>query len=146
MSHPFDQSFPRLQLTGYTITSPADRRYNCIAWAAGDQTRWWWPDASECGHWPDGVAREWTTSAFIAAFATLGYAPCSSSELEQGVEKIALYVSNGRPTHAARQLPDGTWTSKCGRAEDIRHALGGLSGEVYGEPTVFLSRPRRASE
>ena len=142
MSHPFETSFPRLPVDGYAITSPPDRRYNCIAWAAGDQTRWWWPDASECGYWPESVSREWTTSAFIAAFATLGYAVCETSELADGVEKVALYVANGRPTHAARQLADGQWTSKCGRAEDIRHALQSLAGEFYGEPTMFLARQR----
>lgn len=142
MSQFLDASFPQLTLDGYAITSPPDRRYNCIAWAVGDQTRWWWPDASECGYWPDSVAREWTTSAFIAAFATLGYAVCESSKVDGDVEKVALYVANGRPTHAARQLPDGAWTSKCGRAEDIRHALNGLCGDVYGEPTLFLARRR----
>ena len=145
MSHSLETGFPQLLLDGYAITSPPDRRYNCIAWAAGDQTRWWWPDASECGYWPDGVAREWTTSAFIAAFATLGYVACESGELEDGVEKVALYVANGRATHAARQLAEGAWTSKCGRAEDIRHALNGLAGNVYGEPTIFLTRQRLPS-
>ena len=142
MSHPFEISFPRLPVDGYAITSPPDRRYNCIAWAAGDQTRWWWPDASECGYWPESLSREWTTSAFIAAFATLGYAVCETGELADGVEKVALYVANGRPTHAARQLDDGAWSSKCGRAEDIRHVLTSLAGEIYGEPTIFLARPR----
>ena len=142
MSHAFEANFPRLLEDGYAITSPPDRRYNCIAWAAGDQTRWWWPDASECGYWPEGVSREWTTSAFIAALATLGYAVCATSELTDGVEKVALYVANGRPTHAARQLADGQWTSKCGRAEDIRHVLQSLAGDVYGEPMIFLARQR----
>ena len=144
MSDSIETSFPRLPVDGYAITSPPDRRYNCIAWAAGDQTRWWWPDASECGYWPESASREWTTSAFIAAFATLGYAVCETSELADGVEKIALYVANGRPTHAARQLADGQWTSKCGRAEDIRHPLQSLAGEVYGEPTIVLARQRSA--
>lgn len=144
MSHVFDISFPRLPVDGYAITSPRDRRYNCIAWAAGDQTRWWWPDASDCGYWPESVSRDWTTSAFVAAFATLGYAVCETSELADGIEKVALYVANGRPTHAVRQFANGQWTSKCGRAEDIRHSLQSLSGEVYGEPTIFLARQRPA--
>ncbi len=37
-------------------------------------------------------------------------------------EKIAIYVdTDGVPTHAARQLPDGSWTSKLGDWEDIQH-------------------------
>ena len=96
MSRPFDQSFPQLPATGYAITSPPDRHYNCIAWAAEDQSRWWWPDLAECGFWPDGVPREWTTAAFVQAFATLGYALASSNDLEDAIEKVALYVANGR--------------------------------------------------
>jgi len=31
-----EQLFPGLQITPYLVTSPRDRKYNCIAWAAGD--------------------------------------------------------------------------------------------------------------
>lgn len=146
MSQPFERNFPQLAAQGYEITSPPDRRYNCIAWAAGDQTRWWWPDLGECGFWPENAPRELSLVAFIAAFASVGYARCATGNSEAGLEKLALYVLNGRPTHAARQLADGWWTSKCGRSEDIRHTLEGLTGDLYGEPEVFLSRPRLTSE
>ena len=142
MNPSLEQHFPRLETLGYALTSPKDRRYNCIAWAAADQNRWWWPDSSECAYWPEGVPRELTNAAFIAAFATLGYASCPTSDLEPQVEKVALYVLDGRITHAARQLPNGSWTSKCGRAEDIQHSLEGLAGNLYGEPTCFLARHR----
>ncbi len=142
MSQHFETSFPRLNDQGFAITSPADRHYNCIAWAAGDQTRWWWPDLGDSGFWPDGVVREFSVIAFVAAFKSLGYVRCATSDLQEGTERVALYVANGRPAHAARQLADGSWTSKCGRSEDIRHTLEGLAGDVYGEPTIFLSRPR----
>src|SRR5207244_363796 len=36
--------FPGLRGTSYRITSPPDSAYNCVAWAAGDQASWWWPD------------------------------------------------------------------------------------------------------
>ena len=29
--------------TGYRITSPITRSYNCFAWAAGEDDRWWNP-------------------------------------------------------------------------------------------------------
>lgn len=73
---------------------------------------------------------------------------CSWRTLQWGERWIKMpmapgcTVANGRPAHAARQLADGSWTSKCGRSEDIRHTLEGLAGDVYGEPTIFLSRPR----
>ena len=76
-----------------------------------------------------------------AAFAAVGYAVCLNGELKAGVEKIVLYVKEDRPTHAARQLPDGWWTSKLGQEADIEHDTPEtVGGGIYGEPNVFLSR------
>ena len=58
--------FPGLSGSGYVITSPADDRYNGIAWAAQDTGRWWWP--ADDSDWPEGVPREGTIGAFIAAY------------------------------------------------------------------------------
>jgi len=80
---------------------------------------WWWPAPGR--YWPAAAPREETLAAFLAAFATLGYAPCASADPEPGVVKIALYAVAGTPTHAARQLPDGRWTSKLGPSIDITH-------------------------
>src|SRR5436190_564427 len=78
----------------------------------------------EPDHWPPGVSNEERVAAFVAAFATLGYAPCTGEELEQGYEKVALYATaDGITRHAARQLADGRWTRKLGRGVDIEHAL-----------------------
>ena len=69
---------------------------------------------------------------------------CSDSSLEAGYEKIAIYVKDGIPTHAARQLGDGRWTSKLGKYEDIEHdSLDALNGDGYGEygrVALFMSR------
>jgi hypothetical protein len=129
--------FPGLATTLFRVTSPPDRIYNCIAWAAGDTTDWWWPLES----WPTGVARDQTLAAFTAAFATLGYQLCSGEELEDGSEKLALFAdSAGLPTHAARQLPNGRWTSKLGESEDIEHELRALEGDIYGTVVLVLKR------
>ncbi len=54
----YDREFPNLRAAGWTRTSePAN--YNCIAFAAGDTSRYWWPnpfypDASD-SYWPDGA-------------------------------------------------------------------------------------------
>jgi hypothetical protein len=70
-----------------------------------------------------------TLETFQAAFATLGYAVCGSEDLAPGTEKIALFTdSAGVPTHAARQLANGRWTSKIGKLEDIEHDLHDLEG------------------
>jgi hypothetical protein len=89
------------------------------------------------------VPREETLDAFVAALATRGFLPCPSHALEQGLEKIALFAAGRVPTHAARQLANGWWTSKLGSNFDIDHAtVEGVVSGVYGDPMVFLSIKR----
>jgi hypothetical protein len=136
---------PNLHAHNHTITSPAATRYNCIAWAAGSVSQWWWPIGRY--FWPPNVPREETLDAFIRAYGTLGFIECADDSAEPGIEKIALYAvrhSDGTllPTHAARQLLNGAWTSKLGPLEDIEHASPqDVSGPCYGEPVRFLRRP-----
>ncbi|MGH7498113.1 MAG: DUF7689 domain-containing protein, partial [Gemmatimonadales bacterium] len=127
----------------YSLTSAADPDYNCIAWAAGDSQRVWWPAPSPYAYWPPNVSLKEAVDAFAAAFATLGYSPCPDGSVEAGYEKVAIFVSkDGKPTHAARQLPGGTWTSKLGKGgEDISHSLYGLEGGAYGDVALHMKRP-----
>src|SRR5258706_10101517 len=106
--------FPGLGVGGAAITSVQTTRYNCIAWVAKDTRRWWWPLKSPQAFWPSGLERQVTLEAFEAAFNGLGYARCSDESLEPRLEKIAFFAKDGVPTHGARQLPDGLWTSKLG--------------------------------
>jgi hypothetical protein len=141
-------AFPGLRGTGYQVTSPPDETYNCIAWAAGDTTDWWWPDEPDnldSSHWPAGTPRMETLEAFRGAFAALGYAVCDDDQLEAGYEKVALFALAGVPKHAARQLPGGRWTSKLGPMEDIEHALHDLTGMVYGSVVLVMKRPLPAT-
>jgi hypothetical protein len=140
--------FPNLTRGEYEVTSPETADYNCIAHAADKNDNWWWPDGPP-SYWPDGHDKAETLDAFVNAYATLGFVNDGnqSYELEVGIEKIAIYVDgHGVPTHAARQLTDGTWTSKLGEWEDIRHKTlramedrGGL-GLGYGKVALILSR------
>jgi hypothetical protein len=134
--------FPKLMEKGFAVTSPFNEEYNCIAFAAGDVTRWWWPGGGTGHYWPTpGEAA--TLDAFQRAFRALGYEVCADGDFVPGVEKIAIFVSpNGTPTHAARQLPDGAWTSKLGMDVDIRHnAADGVEGDIYGRIACYMSRP-----
>jgi len=143
MSERLQAAFPGLGTTSFQITSPPDFNYNCIAWAAGVVSDWWWPigDARET-YWPEGPERQITLDAFIAAFQTLGYAACGNDSLEAGFEKIAIFTDpNRKPTHAARQLPNGRWTSKLGYSEDIEHELRALEGAIYGSVVLFMRKP-----
>ena len=135
---------PNLNSGNHRITSPRKNRYNCIAWAANVDTQWWWPTRK--GFWPPGIPREETLSAFLAAFATLGYEECRNGSLEHGYEKVALYARRNEnndlvPTHAARQLRDGRWTSKLGSQEDIEHLeVENVNGPSYGSAVKFMRR------
>jgi hypothetical protein len=143
---PLHDVFPGLRGTVYRVTSPADPDYNCIAWAAGVTDDWWWPHPEPRAFWPPGVSRGATITAFEEAFAWLGYAPCEAQEPEVGYEKVALYATaDGRPTHMARQLPDGQWTSKLGEQVDLEHELHALAGDLYGAVVRILRRARPAS-
>lgn len=137
------KSFPRLRQTRFLITSPETPFYNCIAWAAGDSDRWWWP-SPKGGYWPPGVPRTETIDSFIAAFATRGFEQCADGDFEPGFEKVAIYAdAEGKPTHAAKQTGKrgASWSSKLGRLEDVQHSLFGLEGGIYGTATVFMRRP-----
>ncbi|MBI4833756.1 MAG: hypothetical protein HY811_02895 [Planctomycetes bacterium] len=120
------------------ITSPETAEYNCIAWAAEENTRWWEPDPMDLYYWPDNIPRELTLEAFREAYKTLGYERCYDANLEERFQKIAIYIKNKRPTHAARQLNNGNWTSKLGPSFDIEHEfIKNWSGVIYwldGEP------------
>ena len=93
-------------------------------------------------YWPPTAPREETLDAFIGAFAVVGFEQCLRGDHELGQEKVALFAdASGRPTHVAKQLADGRWTSKMGKLEDITHdRLTGVQGSTYGWPVVFLRR------
>jgi len=123
MARSWDQGdFPNLVDGTYVCTSQLDTRYNCIAWAANDKKHWWEPTVHQDGvriFWPPYATWDTTVEAYAEAFAWFGYVLWSNDgSLEPGWEKIALYgtIENGRreAQHAARQLPDGRWTSKLG--------------------------------
>ncbi len=142
LRRPLLDNFPALRPENLCITSERTSAYNCIAWAADDSGKWWWP--AKFYWWPNDIPREHTLDAFTRLYRRLGYEICDNGRLESGAEKIVIYCSNGLPTHAARQLPDGTWTSKLGRSEDIIHrSPHDLSGSEYGKPERFMKRTRK---
>jgi hypothetical protein len=145
------RAFPALQASVHGKTSEKDQKYNCIAFAAGDVSRWWdpipqqgwFPPAGKTYYWPPGLPlNDRSIANYVNAFGTLGYTTAMDASLEPGKEKVAIYSLNGQVLHAARQLPDGTWTSKLGGEEDIMHAdLAVLETMRYGLVTVVLERP-----
>jgi hypothetical protein len=167
--HDLEQIFPKLAAAGYRKTSektgrpPKPGAYNCIAWAAADSRIWWWPNSLDA-YWPPWCMKpEVTVACFVSTFRWLGYGLCKNSYLERGYEKVALYaihksykrmpipvdwkqLADWIPTHMARQLPDGSWTSKCGGDEDITHfTLDALERHGlwwnYGCDVLYMKRP-----
>ena len=97
-------------------------------------------------YWPPEAPNEETLSAFVAAYATVGYSLCQDGKQEEGFEKIAIYAdpSTGTPTHAAHQLVDGRWESKLGSCVDIQHdLLSELTESRYGDVVCYMKRPIR---
>jgi hypothetical protein len=135
-----EREFLKLRDERYLVTSDSTDEYNCIAWAANDSERWWWPHPD--AYWPIGIPRIETLDNFIRAFQTLGYEPCEDGALEAGYTKVAIYLnSQGRPTHMARQLPSDGWTSKLGEAWDIEHqTVQGVEGNSYGRVGQYLKK------
>jgi len=134
--------FPKITKKNHSVKSDQSPQYNCIAFAADETNRKWWPILLPDAFWPAGVPYTETPDSFIAAFATLGYAVCTDDQYVEGVEKVALYTSGGRVKHAAKLIGPDRWASKLGQQEDIHHKKGAVAGGIYGEPTVYMSRPR----
>ena len=66
---------------------------------------------------------------------------CAATDWERGFEKVAIFADDqGFPSHAA-QLPNGRWTSKLGKLEDIEHEILALVGVEYGSVAVVMRRP-----
>ncbi len=120
------------------ITSPCTRDYNCIAWAAEDDVRWWWPHPLGFSYWPFYPAGVPSIENFISAYATLGYERCEHERLESGFKKIAVYWDEAHEvTHAARQLESGLWTSKLGESFDIQHPFIAVWEDIRCGDQVF---------
>ena len=140
--------FPKLKESGCTPKSDPDEQYNCIAWAAGEDHRWWEP--CEGRHWPLPATGSWSDysiDSLAAAYAEFGFVECEE-ELkkaclhEPGIQKVALFGRSGEFLHAARQLKHGEWTSKLGPDDDIRHSLAdGVEGGTFGNLEKVMKRP-----
>jgi hypothetical protein len=132
-------NFPRLTPTNHLEIGPATPRYNCVAWAAEDTTRWWQPGV----HWlpADWPGNDFGLGALERVFRELGYEDATDDALEPGYLKVALYGMGFLYTHAARQVPSGWWTSKLGKGIVIEHETPEVvAGGVYGEVMQIMKR------
>jgi hypothetical protein len=82
----------------------------------------------------------WILEAFIELFRSVNYECCDTSVPENSFEKIAIYMLDNIPTHAARQLPNGKWTSKLGSGIDEHDTPDCLNGPIYGKSAIIIKR------
>jgi hypothetical protein len=136
--------FPNSLHDNFYKTSEQTWDYNCIAWAYGINNKWLWPIRSSFlpnAYWPPTIPAIVHINSFIELFKEIGYEVCDNDQLENGFEKVAIFEKNNTPTHAAKQLPDGLWSSKLGPFFDATHTLNCTDGGEYGQATVFMRRP-----
>jgi type VI secretion system secreted protein VgrG len=130
------RDFPRLGRS-YALLAPSTRTYNCIAWSLGITDRWVWPGAN--------------VSDFDGLYGRQGYRRLGNLNYrtQPGVDKLVLYAKRKADgswecTHAARQMANGTWTSKLGALPLIGHRTpGDVSGPSYGVPIAVYVRSAR---
>lgn len=134
-----EDEFPNLNDIGYRVTSDESTLYNCVAYAADDMTRKW--DYFPPHYWPGKISGD-AIEALESVFISIGYARCDNGDLEDGFQKVALYVNeDGEWEHAAKQLENGEWTSKLGNWEDIRHRTPHVfGGSDYGNVMYYMKR------
>jgi hypothetical protein len=135
--------FPNSKIDPFLITSPQTSSYNCIAWAFGDNSKWYWPDSSNIYFWPSDIPRQETINSFIKLFESIGYIQTDNDNLDIEFEIIAIYGDSfSNPTHAARQLQNGFWTSKLGQHFDVTHTIFSMSDGSYGNVLVYMKRQK----
>jgi hypothetical protein len=130
--------FPRLG-EEFEVLAPASVTYNCIGWSVGNNSTWVWPTDS---------TRKAQLVDFDTLYRSYGFyrARGISFKRRPGYEKILLYAirredGSIKPTHAARQMPDGSWSSKLGSLPLIRHLHpNDVSGPTYGQPFAIYIR------
>ena len=132
-------AFPGLASEDLEIVEEPSAWYNCIAYAAGYASNWWWPDG--INYWPPWATETDRIESLIEVFAGLGYEQCDDSHFEEGYQKVALYEVQGEAKHAAVQMPNGRWRSKMGQGPVIEHrSPESLSDGIYGNATVYMRK------
>lgn len=132
---------PNLLDAGYEIKSPRDPQYNCVAFAVGDTSKFWYDAYVNGYYWPPGTPSADTLQGWIKVFSDHGYGEADDDTLEPEYEKVAIYASADAPEHVARQKASGLWVSKMGKGVDIEHrTLAALEGATMGKVVKIMKR------
>lgn len=145
--HELISRFPKLSLDNHETKSKATPRYNCVAFARGDDRHWWEPGLyGGKYYWPPELQEGDLLESWKKVFTLKGYKETKNREVEPGFEKVAIYVglNDFRPSHVA--VSDGhVWKSKLGKGQDISHSsldiLEGDQQDEYGIVDSIFKRP-----
>lgn len=140
-------AFPNLSSENHRVTSCCTPLYNCVAYAMGDDKRWWEPSGRQGTYWPLKLGPN-ILDNYIKMFQIFGnFDICSNGDVERHFFKIAVFYNSSKNTgtkvftHVAKMLADGKWSSKLGEAEDIEHSKPeDLFGSFYGTSMVYMKR------
>ena len=127
----------------YEIRSPRDPQYNCVAFAVGDLTHFWYDAKVKGYYWPPGAPSADSIDGWVKVFSLHGYTETTIDDdgLELEFEKVAIYASAEGPEHVARQKSSGVWASKMGKGHDIDHpTLAALEGATMGTVVKIMKR------
>ena len=143
--------FPNLSDNPDKLTSPIDIDYNCVSWALDISDCWIEPygliipSPSPPYYWPENIPQDNRTETYVKLFEHYGFEVTDDPSIEDNNEKIVIYSRDNEFQHVARQLPNGDWTSKIGKQEDIRHSLNELEASgpySYGSANIFMKKQK----
>lgn len=139
----FANDYPHLK-DNYIQTSDETIEYNCISFVLDDYENIY-SSWGEEGLWIDGLERTHTPGNYAEFFRIKGgFEICLNSDLEESIEKIAIFGEENEFLHVAIQIQDGKWKSKMGEFEDIQHnTLKAVSGKRCGFPLIYMARTRK---
>ena len=137
------------------ITSPQDLCYNCVAWSLGIDSHWVEPyldngvKFAPWAIWPNSEDSGLSIDTYVKMFRGEGFVKASRGNLEVGFDKIVIYWDKASKifTHVARQMENGQWWSKLGKASDVQHMKPEVLGPAgspgqYGEIWGYMKRAK----
>lgn len=146
-SQELQKVFPKLNDQNHKRISKATARYNCLAFACGDERKWWEPKPGGRYHWPAHIPPSTSLTTVVRIFTSNGYTETDNRQVEAGYLKAAIYVElDDIEIYSHVALSDGNvWKSKLGKGQDIEHdsldLLEGQNQDEYGIVAVILRKP-----
>ena len=139
--------FPKLGGGNYKRASLATARYNCLAFACGDERKWWEPRPGGRFYWPPNAQKDTSLATVTRIFIADGYVETAYRNVEAGYLKAAIYVDlEDIDTYSHVAMSDGAvWKSKLGKGQDIEHdSLDLLEGNQEAEYGIVATILRKA--